>query len=92
MHFRKSLYQEKIAKMKQKIVLFIEPVKEPSVTPVKIGNLFMNRFSIEEDTNFEILKVFYPKMNLEKFYFDKLTEEGLGLNISLSKYCKMNLL
>ena len=69
--------------MKQKIVLIIEPVKEPSVTPVKIGNLFMNRFSIDEDANFEILKILNPKHNLEKYYFDKLTQEGLDLNISI---------
>ena len=47
--------------MMQKIVVFIEEADEPSVTPLKIGNLFMNRFSIDDDASFEILKILYPK-------------------------------
>ena len=51
----------------QKIVLFIEPAEFASVTPSKIGNIFINRFSISEDTHHEILKIFY------------LEQEGLDL-------------
>ena len=42
----------------QKIVLFIEPTEEAYFTPLKIGNLFMNRFAIEENDSSEILKIF----------------------------------
>ena len=42
----------------QKIVLFIEPSDEAFVTPFKSGHLFMNRFSIGEEANFEIVKIF----------------------------------
>ena len=42
----------------QKIVLFIEPSDDAFETPFKIGHLFMNRFSIEEGANFEIVKIF----------------------------------
>ena len=42
----------------QKIVLFIEPSEESWQTPLKIGNLFMNRFAIDEDAASEILKIF----------------------------------
>lgn len=42
----------------QKIVLFIEPFNDAWQTPLKIGNLFMNRFSVEEDAAFEVLKIF----------------------------------
>ena len=48
-----------MAKVSQKIVLFIEPALFiPSCTPSKIGNLFMNRFAIDEDANHEILKIY----------------------------------
>ena len=42
----------------QKIVLFIEPNDEAFDTPLKIGNLFMNRFAVDEDAASEILKIF----------------------------------
>ena len=42
----------------QKIVLFIEPSDEAFLTPSKIGHLFMNRFTIEEEASFEIVKIF----------------------------------
>ena len=41
----------------QKFVLFIEPVQAAWSTSSKIGNLFLNRFSIDEDAHFEILKI-----------------------------------
>ena len=43
-------------KLKQKIVLFIEP-DSGWTTPSKIGKSFMNRFSIDEDASFEILQI-----------------------------------
>ena len=45
----------------QKIVLFVEPVlfdESAFMTPEKIGNIFMNRFSIDEDASTEILGIF----------------------------------
>ena len=42
----------------QKIVLFIEPSDDAYSTPLKIGNLFMNRFAVEEDAASEVLKIF----------------------------------
>ena len=41
-----------------KIVMFIEPNPDASFTLEKIGNLFMNRCSIEEDEKIEILKIY----------------------------------
>ena len=41
----------------QKIVLFIEPNDDSWNRPSKIGHLFMNRFAVDEDAGFEILKV-----------------------------------
>ena len=42
----------------QKIILFIDPSDYAFETPVKIGNLFINRFAIDEDASFEILEIF----------------------------------
>ena len=42
----------------QKVVLFIEPNDDAWCTPSKMGDLFMNRFAIDEDASFEIVKVF----------------------------------
>ena len=42
----------------QKIILFVEPIDDAFLTPEKIGNIFMNRFAIEEDDSSEILKIF----------------------------------
>ena len=42
----------------QKVILFIEPIDEEYLTPVKIGNIFMNRFAIDEDASSEILNIF----------------------------------
>ena len=55
----------------QKIVLFIEPNGEAWRTPSKIGNLFMNRFAVDEDAAFEILKIF----ELGKFSYRMSYEE-----------------
>ena len=40
----------------QKIILFVEPSDDLFVTPAKIGDLFMNRFAIDENASCEILK------------------------------------
>ena len=42
----------------QKIILFIEPNEAAFFTPAKIGDMFMNRFSIDENASCEILKRF----------------------------------
>ena len=41
----------------QKIVLFIEPIEDAFMTSAKLGNLFMNRFAIDEDASSEILNI-----------------------------------
>ena len=42
----------------QKIVLFMEPTEIAFLTSVKAGNLFMNRFAIDEDDSSEVLNIF----------------------------------
>ena len=40
------------------MILFIEPQDDSFLTPFKAGHLIMNRLSINEDTNVEIVKIF----------------------------------
>ena len=64
----------------QKIVLFIEPNDRAYETPLKIGNLFMNRFAVDEDAAFEILKIF----ELEKYPdVEEQQEKGMDLIIKI---------
>ena len=69
----------------QKIVLFIEPSQHAFHTPLKIGNLFMNRFAVDEDAASEILKIF----ELEKYSFGMSTEErklkGMDFTIEIDR-------
>ena len=69
-----------MSKLNQKIVLFIEPAVKAWSTPSKIGNLFMNRFGIDEDAKHEILKIYHLENYLGKFSRGTLSsEEGLDL-------------
>ena len=54
----------------QKIVLFIEPSDNAWETPSKIGNLFMNRFAVDEDAASEVLKIFELEKTFMKMYDD----------------------
>ena len=64
----------------QKIVVFIEPIDELFFTPLKIGNLFMNRFAVDEDAAFEILKIF----ELGKFLINP-EQKGKDLNNKINR-------
>ena len=59
----------------QKIVLFIEPPLDKYYTPLKIGNLFMNRFAIDEDGSHEIMKIKYLENRLNDYCFGELTKD-----------------
>ena len=68
-----------MSKLNQKIVLFIEPSVWAS-TPSKIGNLFMNRFAIDEDAKNEILKIYQLEYLIYDFVEGPLTlEQGVDL-------------
>ena len=69
-----------MSKLNQKIVLFIEPAFQACCKPSKIGNLFLNRFAIDEDAKNEILKIYQHEDSFSEFSRDELTpEEGLDL-------------
>ena len=69
-----------MSKLNQQIILLIEPACAEWQKPSKIGNLFMNRFAIDEDAKNEILKIYHPENVLVGFELDSLSlEEGLDL-------------
>ena len=75
-----------MSKLNQIIVLFIEPASTASLTPYKIGNLFMNRFAIGEDAKHEILKIYHLKNDLDNLIYGS-SEEGLDLiNYTIISY------
>ena len=66
-----------MSKLNQKIVLFIEQARRKASKPSKIGNLFLNRFAIDEDAKSEILKIYQLEYRIHDLYFDRLTlDEG----------------
>ena len=79
----------------QKIVLFIEPNEDAFQTPLKIGNLFMNRFAVDEDAASEILKIFelektswemsYHKHSNYKNFAEERKQKGKDLNNKINR-------
>ena len=61
----------KMTRQFQKIVIFIDKSSLPDETSYKIGNLYMNRFGIDEEAAFEILGVYH----LKDLPYKMLTEE-----------------
>ena len=61
-------------KLIQKLVLFVEPQQRKWTTPSKIGNLFINRFGIDEDGSHEILKIYYLDNTFEDYEDGELTK------------------
>ena len=56
----------------QKIILFNEPNDDAFLTPSKIGDIFMNRFVIDENASCEILKKYeLPKTS------QKISQKGM---------------
>ena len=73
-----------MSKRMHKIVLFIEPQKYKDSTPSKIGNLFINRFAIDEDGCNEILKIIYLENKFLDYDDGELTEKE-GLDLTMQK-------
>ena len=51
----------------QSVIIFIEPSENSFLSPSKIGNLFLNRFGIDEDAGFEILGIHFLHRTSRKF-------------------------
>ena len=46
-------------KLKQKIILFIEPSANSRETPCEIANSYLNRFSIDEEAADDIMCIYH---------------------------------
>ena len=84
-----------MSKIKQGIILFVEPCDEPCGRPLKVGNSLMNRFAVDEDAAFEILKIFELEKTSEKMSYPynseylnfkaKRNQKGLDLIIVIHR-------
>ena len=58
------------------------------ITPVKIGDLFMNRFAIDEDGSHEILKIYYLEKRFRDYKKGGLTKNKGPNRILQENYYK----
>ena len=61
------------SKTMQNLVVLMEPKEEAHITPLKAGNMILNRFCIDEDTAFELSGV----NNLQKSSDEMEDGEGI---------------
>ena len=61
----------------QNLVVFMEPSKDAHITPLKAGNMILNRFCIDEDAAFELSGVNY----LKKSSMDIATGESIKFKV-----------
>ena len=54
----------------------MEPSEQASETPLKAGNMILNRFCIDEDAAFELSGVNYLKSSMKKTIFNSDLFEG----------------
>ena len=59
-----------MSKIMQNLVVLMEPSEDAYHTPLKGGNMILNRFCIDEDAAFELSGVNYLKKSSEDMYFD----------------------
>ena len=91
-----------MSKIMQKIVLFIEPSGHAFETPLKIGNLFMNRFAVDEDGASEILKIFeldktsfkmaYPDNSEYGNFEEERKQKGMDLIIKIGRLVRCRII
>ena len=55
-----------MSKTMQNLVVLMEPSEDACITPLKCGNMILNRFCIDEDAAFELSGVNYLKKSSEK--------------------------
>ena len=53
----------------------MEPSLQPRMTPMKIGKMYLNRFTIDEDAAYELLGVYDMKPSGENFHRCKSDSE-----------------
>ena len=67
-----------MSKLMQKIVLFIEPTDSDYGSASTIGNLYMNRFAIDEDAGHEIVKIYEVSSQRGRLFHSEEKKEQNG--------------
>ena len=62
----------------QNLVVLMEPSEETDKTPLKVGNMILNRFCIDEDAAFELSGVNYLKKSSYKMNTAEIKLKGMG--------------
>ena len=65
--------------MPTEIILLLEPNKDKYQTSSKFGHLYMNRFAIDEEAKFEIIKV--VELGESYRYITKLEQKEKGKKV-----------
>ena len=68
-----------------KIVLFIEETRDRYECPSKIADSIMNRFAIDEEAQFEILKIFKIEYSCFDFFFGNLDKPEFRQKLNIDK-------
>ena len=66
-----------MSKTMQNLVVFMEPNEPAHITPLKGGNMILNRFCIDEDAAFELSGVNYLKKSSKDIEYGHNREIGL---------------
>ena len=64
-----------MSKIMQNLVVLMEPSEDAYFTPLKTGNMILNRFCIDEEAAFELSEVNYSKTSLIKMTHDSTVRE-----------------
>ena len=65
-----------MSKIMQNLVVLMGPSNDASETPLKVGNMILNRFCIDEDAAFELSGVNYLKKSESKMYWGTRMSEA----------------
>ena len=63
-----------MSKIMQNLVVLMEPSEDAWVTPLKGGNMILNRFCIDEDAAFELSGVSYLKKSSHEMVYSDSSE------------------
>ena len=70
-----------MSKNMQNFVVFIEPSEDASDTPLKAGNMILNRFCIDEDAAFELSGVNYFEKKSKDIEEEDSKDDGLEVKL-----------
>ena len=78
-----------MSKIMQNLVVILEPSEEAFINCLKVGEMILNRFCIDEDAAFELSGVYYLKHKFFEIAYGKetaykLKRKEIGMEYSFS--------